>query len=93
VKEHSGTPYRVTFARLLGFLRPYKVSLVVSTLLAIASQGAQIAVVWVTAHVIDDAVVVPLPHPSGASSWLNAPANRELTGRAAALVRDELARL
>ncbi|MEN3311691.1 MAG: ATP-binding cassette, subfamily bacterial [Actinomycetota bacterium] len=53
----SGTPYRVTFARLLGFLRPYKVSLVVSTLLAIASQGAQIAVVWVTAHVIDDAVI------------------------------------
>jgi ABC-type multidrug transport system fused ATPase/permease subunit len=47
----------VTFARLLGFLRPYKVSLVVSTLLAIASQGAQIAVVWVTAHVIDDAVI------------------------------------
>jgi ATP-binding cassette subfamily B protein len=57
VKEHSGTPYRATFARLLGFLRPYKVSLVVSTLLAIASQGAQIAVVWVTAHVIDDAVI------------------------------------
>jgi len=47
----------VTFARLLGFLCPYKVSLVVSTLLAIASQGAQIAVVWVTAHVIDDAVI------------------------------------
>jgi ABC-type multidrug transport system fused ATPase/permease subunit len=57
VKEHSGTPYRATFARLLGFLHPYKISLVVSTLLAIASQGAQIALVWVTAHVIDDAVV------------------------------------
>jgi ABC-type multidrug transport system fused ATPase/permease subunit len=57
VQEQSGTPYRRTFARLLGFLRPYKVSLVVSTLLAIASQGAQIAVVWVTAHVIDDAIV------------------------------------
>ena len=57
MKEQSGTPYRVTFARLLGFLGPYKVSLVVSTLLAIASQGAQIAVVWVTAHVIDDAVI------------------------------------
>jgi len=57
VKEHSGTPYRATFARLLGFLLPYKISLVVSTLLAIASQGAQIALVWVTAHVIDDAVV------------------------------------
>jgi ATP-binding cassette subfamily B protein len=57
VKEQSGTPYRVTFARLLGFLRPYKISLVVSTLLAIASQVAQIALVWVTAHVVDDAIV------------------------------------
>jgi ATP-binding cassette, subfamily B, bacterial len=57
VKEHSGTPYRATFARLLGFLRPYKISLVVSTLLAIASQGAQIALVWVTAHVVDDAII------------------------------------
>jgi ABC-type multidrug transport system fused ATPase/permease subunit len=56
VKEHSGTPYRVTFARLLGFLRPYKISLVVSTVLAVASQGAQIALVWVTAHAIDDAI-------------------------------------
>ena len=56
MKEPSGTPYRVTFARLLGFLRPYKISLVISTLLAIASQIAQIALVWVTAHVIDDAI-------------------------------------
>ncbi len=46
----------MTFARLLGFLHPYKTSLVVSTLLAIASQGAQIALVWVTAHAIDDAI-------------------------------------
>ena len=38
-------------------------------------------------------VVVPLPHPSGASGWLNAPANRELTAAAARLVRAELARL
>ena len=46
----------MTFARLLGFLRPYKISLVVSTVLAVASQGAQIALVWVTAHAIDDAI-------------------------------------
>ena len=39
------------------------------------------------------AVVVPLPHPSGASGWLNAPANRRLLERAAGLVRDELTRL
>jgi ATP-binding cassette subfamily B protein len=56
VKEQNGTPYRATFARLLGFLRPYKISLVVSTVLAVASQGAQIALVWVTAHAIDDAI-------------------------------------
>ena len=42
---------------------------------------------------LDDAAVVPLPHPSGASSWLNSPANRELTTSAAVLVRRELARL
>ncbi len=56
MEEQNGTPYRVTFARLLGFLRPYKLSLVVSTVLAVASQGAQIALVWVTAHAIDDAI-------------------------------------
>lgn len=39
------------------------------------------------------AAVVPLPHPSGASAWLNSPANRKLTERAARLVRAELARL
>ncbi|MFL6029505.1 MAG: uracil-DNA glycosylase family protein [Gaiellaceae bacterium] len=42
---------------------------------------------------LDGATVIPLPHPSGASSWLNLPANRELTARAAALVRDEVAHL
>jgi uracil-DNA glycosylase len=41
----------------------------------------------------DGATVIPLPHPSGASSWLNSPANRVLTARAAALVREELAHL
>jgi len=41
----------------------------------------------------DGAVVVPLPHPSGASGWLNDPANRERLAAAAALVRAELAAL
>ena len=36
------------------------------------------------------AVAVPLPHPSGASGWLNDPANRERLASALALVRDEL---
>ena len=41
----------------------------------------------------DGVPVVPLPHPSGASSWPNVPANRERLDRALALVRAELARL
>ena len=39
------------------------------------------------------AVVIPLPHPSGASSWLNEPANRERVAEATALIRDELVAL
>ncbi len=44
-------------------------------------------------YTLGDAVVIPLPHPSGASGWLNSRANREQVGNAAALIRDELARL
>ena len=48
--------YRDTFARLLGFLRPYKISLIVSIVLAVGSQVAQIALVWITKDVIDAAI-------------------------------------
>jgi uracil-DNA glycosylase len=37
--------------------------------------------------------VVPLPHPSGASSWPHLPGNRERLARALELVRAELARV
>jgi len=40
-----------------------------------------------------DAIAIPLPHPSGASGWLNDPANRALVADAAALVREELDRV
>jgi uracil-DNA glycosylase len=40
-----------------------------------------------------DATVIPLPHPSGASSWLNDPANRRLVTAAAKTIRAELRRL
>jgi ABC-type multidrug transport system fused ATPase/permease subunit len=50
-------PYRRTFARLLGFLKPYKLSLIVSIVLACGSQAAQIAVVWVVGGVINKAIV------------------------------------
>jgi ATP-binding cassette subfamily B protein len=56
VKEADRPLHRRTFARLLGFLAPYKVSLSVSIVLAVASQAAAIALVWLTKHVIDNAL-------------------------------------
>ncbi|MGN6429460.1 MAG: uracil-DNA glycosylase family protein [Gaiellaceae bacterium] len=41
----------------------------------------------------DGALAIPLPHPSGASGWLNDPANRARVAAAAALIRAELPRL
>ncbi len=42
---------------------------------------------------LGEAVAVPLPHPSGASGWLNEHANRDRLERAVELVRRELAQL
>ena len=54
----SAVPYRATFFRLLGFLRPYRVGLIVSILLAIGSQAVAIALVWLTGRgVIDQALI------------------------------------
>jgi ABC-type multidrug transport system fused ATPase/permease subunit len=50
-------PYRVTFARLLGFLKPYRWSLWLSIVLAVGSQAASIGLVLVTGSVIDRAIV------------------------------------
>lgn len=41
---------------------------------------------------LGEAVAVPLPHPSGASGWLNDAANRDRLERALELVRRELSR-
>jgi ABC-type multidrug transport system fused ATPase/permease subunit len=49
----SAVPYRRTFIRLLGFLRPYKGSLVVSTILAVLSQAAAIGIVLLVGEAID----------------------------------------
>jgi ABC-type multidrug transport system fused ATPase/permease subunit len=63
----SAVPYRATFVRLLGFLRPYRVGLAISVLLAVGSQAAQIALVWVTGRqVIDHALLRHDPH----SLWI-----------------------
>jgi ABC-type multidrug transport system fused ATPase/permease subunit len=60
--EAAPAPYRQTFARLLGFLRPYKLSLTVSMFLAALSQGASIALIVITGTVIDAAI---RPHDHG----------------------------
>ena len=52
----AAVPYRRTFVRLLGFLRPYKWSLVVSVVLAVGSQLSAIALIRITQEVIDEAI-------------------------------------
>jgi ABC-type multidrug transport system fused ATPase/permease subunit len=66
----SAVPYRTTFVRLLGFLRPYRTGLIVSIVLAVGSQAAQIALVWVTKHVIDAGLTGHSHHALWVSVWL-----------------------
>jgi ATP-binding cassette subfamily B protein len=50
--------HRTVFFRLLGFLKPYRTGLAISAILAVGSQAAQIALVWVTGRdVIDRALL------------------------------------
>jgi ABC-type multidrug transport system fused ATPase/permease subunit len=56
-EERQQVPYRRTFVRLLGFLRPYRWSLALSVVLAVGSQAAAIALVRATQAAIDDAIV------------------------------------
>ena len=42
---------------------------------------------------LGDAVAIPLPHPSGASSWVNVPANKLRIAAAVELVHAELAKI
>ena len=64
----SAVPYRATFVRLLGFLRPYRTGLVVSIVLAVGSQAAQIALVWVTGRGVIDAALL---HRDAHKLWLS----------------------
>jgi ABC-type multidrug transport system fused ATPase/permease subunit len=50
----SAAPYRTTFFRLLRFLKPYRVGLSISIVLAVGSQAAQIALIWVTGRDVID---------------------------------------
>ncbi len=55
--------YRTIFFRLLGFLKPYRLGLSVSVVLAVGSQAAQIALVWVTGRTVIDRALLH-HHPS-----------------------------
>jgi len=52
-KQH---PNLRTFVRLLGFLRPYRWSLAVSIVLAVASQAAAVAIAFLTGDALESAV-------------------------------------
>jgi len=58
-------------------------------LLGVRSVGESVGV----RYELGGAVAIPLPHPSGASSWLNLPENRARVAGAAELIRAELAHL
>jgi ATP-binding cassette subfamily B protein len=49
-------PYRTIFLRLLGFLRPYRSSLAISCVLAVAAQGAQVALAFLTGAAVQAAI-------------------------------------
>jgi len=55
VTDSRQSPFRI-FLRLIGFLRPYRGSLVLSIVLAFGSQIAAIALVRITQSVIDEAI-------------------------------------
>jgi ABC-type multidrug transport system fused ATPase/permease subunit len=52
-------PYRRTFVRLLGFLKPYKASLIVSIFLAVGSQAASLALIVVSGVKVIDQAILP----------------------------------
>src|SRR5918999_2356411 len=49
-------PYRQTFVRLLGFLKPYKWSLAVSIVLAVGSQAAAVLIAYLTGAGLEKAI-------------------------------------
>jgi uracil-DNA glycosylase len=77
----------------LELLRPRLIlavgSLSVRRLLGIASLNEAIG----KSYTHGEALVIPLPHPSGRSTWLNDPANRARLGKALTHARREVARL
>jgi ABC-type multidrug transport system fused ATPase/permease subunit len=60
------TRHRSIFVRLLGFLKPYRVSLVVSCILAVASQAAAVAITFLIRAVING----PIANGDESKLWL-----------------------
>ena len=90
MNERPRPPYRRTFARLLGPRLIVPVGgLAIKRLLGARPLGDAVG----RAYELDHGVAIPLPHPSGASSWPNLPANREKLQTALELVRYELAQI
>ena len=50
--DASSPRYRTTFIRLLGFLRPYRLSMIVSIVLAVGSQAAVLGTILLTRSVV-----------------------------------------
>ncbi len=67
--------------------------LALKRMLGIAALTDAIGKSFTLPHDLGDAIVIPLPHPSGASGWLNDQTNRARLGKALTHVRRELARL
>lgn len=83
-------PWRVEELRLL---RPTLI-LTVGVLATSAIVGGRTLTECVgKSYLVDGAIVIPLPHPSGASSWLNETTNRRRLGKALTHARREIARL
>ncbi len=67
--------------------------LALKRMLGIATLTSAIGKSFMLPHDRGDAIVIPLPHPSGASGWLNDQGNRARLGKALTHVKRELARL
>jgi len=77
----------------LRLLRPTLV-ITVGALAARALVGARALADCVgKSYLLGDAIAIPLPHPSGASAWLNDPVNQRRLGKALTHARREIARL
>jgi uracil-DNA glycosylase len=77
----------------LGLLQPQLIvtvgGLAARALLGVKSVGESVGV----RYELDGATAIPLPHPSGASSWLNDPSNRARVADAVTEIKRELTTL